>query len=243
MQSLPRWRSLLILKNSLLVQSTGIASTSITHLADFHSTRVSHDKWRNKWTSASHKRTPGQRSSQTPSKDYIKYKTRQKRADAKKALKNLLFNSGFSNVSFEETYVETDALSDVDEEEPLEKKDQSKSSHAARRAAKAQHRRMKRKWRREKERVHIFDHEKVFQESLRKRGCTWSYWDPFFQSSASGFDFKKHWDWSYRRPRESDIESESEPDAEPCISGSNSERQVLGLPLRGPLNIQDVKNA
>lgn len=32
---------------------------------------------------------------------YIRYETRQKRADAKKALKNLLFNSGSSKITFE----------------------------------------------------------------------------------------------------------------------------------------------
>ena len=46
----------------------------------------------------------------------------------------------------QETFAETDTTWDVDEEEPLDKKDQSKSSHAARRAARAHHRRMKREF-------------------------------------------------------------------------------------------------
>lgn len=248
MQVIPRWRNILILRNSV-IQSTAVASTSRTQLADFHSTRVSLEKWKNKWPSDG-KRTPDVRSGQQPSKDYIKYKIRQKRADTKKALRNLLFNSGASSFVFEETFAKTDTTWDVDEEEPLDKKDRSKSSHAARRAARAHHRRMKRKLRREKKHEDGDEPENIFQASFGKRWCSWSYpyWgEPFYQSSRTGFGFREHSNWSSRRPRESDIESEAESDTEPCIDSTidstNSERKILGLPLRGPLQIQDVKNA
>ncbi|XP_027077576.1 uncharacterized protein LOC113777489 isoform X1 [Coffea eugenioides] len=242
MQVIPRWRSILILRNSV-IQSTAIASTSRTQLADFHSTTVSLERWNNKWPSAG-KKTPDVRSGQKPSKDYIKYKIRQKRADTKKALKSLLFNSGASSSVFEETFAETDTTWDVDEEEPLDKKDQSKSSHAARRAARAHHRRMKRKLRRERKHDDVDDPENIFQASFGKRWCSWYFWrEPSYQSSTTGFDFREHSNWSSRRPRESDIESEAESDTEPCIDSTNSDRKVLGLPLKGPLQIQDVKNA
>lgn len=52
MQAIPRWRKLLLFKNSI-VQSTAIASTSNTQLAEFHSTRTSNEKWEKKWNSVS----------------------------------------------------------------------------------------------------------------------------------------------------------------------------------------------
>ncbi|KAL3527955.1 hypothetical protein ACH5RR_012611 [Cinchona calisaya] len=255
MQAVLRWRNLLVLRNSV-IQSTTIASISKTQLADFHSTRISHEKWKSKRSSANKKWNPdtssGQqqskdtRSGQHQSKDYIKYKTRQKRADTKKALKNLLFNSGSSNIIFEETFAETNTAWDLDEEDPFDMKDQSKSSHAARRAARAHHKRMKRKFRREKLRESSDDPENVFQASFGNRWCTWSYWswrDTSHESSTTGFDFKDHSSWRNRRQRESDIESEGESETDSCVATSNSERKILGLPLKGPLRIQDVKNA
>ncbi|KAK4256766.1 hypothetical protein QN277_006449 [Acacia crassicarpa] len=84
-----RWRDVLSLK-AYAVPSI----TTSTHFASFHSTPYSCEKWKNKWNSAI-------RGGQLPSKSYAKYVMRQKRADAKKALKDLLYRSGSSKFSFE----------------------------------------------------------------------------------------------------------------------------------------------
>ena len=100
------------------------------------------------------------------------------------------------------------------------------------------------KLRRERKHDDVDDPENIFQASFGKRWCSWYFWrEPSYQSSTTGFDFREHSNWSSRRPRESDIESEAESDTEPCIDSTNSDRKVLGLPLKGPLQIQDVKNA
>ncbi|XP_057460503.1 uncharacterized protein LOC130750999 [Actinidia eriantha] len=79
--------------------------------------------------------------------NYIRYETRQKRADGKRALKDLLFNSGSSKVTYQNYFPRMDETTNwntehADHSEGSDKKSRSKSS--ARRAAKAQHKRMKR---------------------------------------------------------------------------------------------------
>ncbi|XP_030923515.1 uncharacterized protein LOC115950462 [Quercus lobata] len=82
---IPRWRNLSMIKNSL-ISSTPTA----THFASFHSTPTSFQKWENQWKSDI-------RGGQEPTKKNIRYAIRQKRADAKRALKDLLYKSGSSN--------------------------------------------------------------------------------------------------------------------------------------------------
>ncbi|KAL1293274.1 uncharacterized protein LOC107618551 isoform X4 [Arachis ipaensis] len=82
-----RWRNLFSINSYMFQQQSSYA---------FHSTPCSYDKWKSKWNSDV--RSTGHH----PSKTHIKYVTRQKRADAKKALKNLLYNSGSSKISFED---------------------------------------------------------------------------------------------------------------------------------------------
>lgn len=238
MQAIPRWRNLFLFKNTIF-QSTAVASTSNAQLAQFHSTRISNQKWENKWHS-------DVRAGQRPSKAYIRYKVHQKRADAKKALKDLLFNSGSLRYTFEETFPTPDTSLSDDEEDHFDEKDRSKSCRSARRAAKAQHRRMKRKLKKQKCYEEMDSSDNVFRTSFRPRGCTWSYWysrDSFSESSTAGFDWKEHPKKSYRGQQESDIESETDSDNENCAEDMNSERKLLGLPIRGPLKIEDVKKA
>ncbi|KAG8383760.1 hypothetical protein BUALT_Bualt04G0047300 [Buddleja alternifolia] len=90
MQVLPRWRYVLNLKTTIN-QSNRIPNPipSASQLASFHSTNAFFEKWKNKFNSSDVRE-------QQPSKDYIRYEVRQKRADTKKALKNIVFNGGFS---------------------------------------------------------------------------------------------------------------------------------------------------
>ncbi|XP_047148638.1 uncharacterized protein LOC124820897 [Vigna umbellata] len=84
---LAQWRNLSSLKTRVI--------PSLSHFSEFHSTPCTCQNWKNKFSSHIGK---GQ---QQPSKSQIKFITRQKRADAKKALNSLLYNSGSSKFSFE----------------------------------------------------------------------------------------------------------------------------------------------
>uniref|UniRef100_M0ZXM7 Heat shock protein binding protein n=1 Tax=Solanum tuberosum TaxID=4113 RepID=M0ZXM7_SOLTU len=122
MQVIPKWRNVLILKNSL-IQSTRIVSSTQspnTHLSSFHSTSICSEKWKNKWNSDFG-------GSQQPTKNYIRYETRQKRADSKKALKNLLFY-GASGNSFENESSTINDRWDMDRDDRSEKKSEYKSA-------------------------------------------------------------------------------------------------------------------
>ncbi|XP_062097033.1 dnaJ protein P58IPK homolog isoform X2 [Humulus lupulus] len=151
---MPRWRNVLLLKNSLIS-----SSSTTTYRASFHSTPVSCEKWKNKWNS-------DVEGGQQPSKNYIRYATRQKRADAKKALKDLLNKSGASKFSFQ----------DDD-----------------------------------------------------------SMWRPGGQADKSDNSRKKH------KPKYSAKHAYKAQQKK--TKGSSSDRTVLGLPLTGPLKLDDVKKA
>lgn len=221
---IPRWRNVLILKNSL-ISSTSTA----THFASFHSTPASCEKWKDKWNF-------DEKSSEQPSKNFIRYATRHKRADAKKALKNLLFNSGYSpKISYEHIQKEDDSGSSP-------KNHRSKSR---RHAQKSHHKKMKCKLKRESFSDDENHPETIFHATYGKRWYTWSFnsqRDSSFQDSASGFEWREHSSWKDRSKRwenSSDIES----DDEQCTIGSCSDRKILGLPSTGPLKTEDVKKA
>ncbi|PPD86072.1 hypothetical protein GOBAR_DD16992 [Gossypium barbadense] len=94
---IPRWRNVFLLKNSLVppfLSSKATATVATTHVASFHSTPITCEKWKSKWDFE-------ERRTQQPTKNHIRYTVHQKRADTKSALKNLLYNSGCSNVSFQ----------------------------------------------------------------------------------------------------------------------------------------------
>ncbi|KAF7834185.1 Chaperone protein like [Senna tora] len=84
-----RWRNVFSLK-SYVIPST----IAPTNFSAFHSTPCCFEKWKNKWNSHI-------KGGQQPSKSYVKYVIRQKRADAKKALKNILYRSGSSKFPLE----------------------------------------------------------------------------------------------------------------------------------------------
>ncbi|KAI3451475.1 hypothetical protein Pfo_008140 [Paulownia fortunei] len=225
MQVLPRWRNVLILKNSI-TQSTRIATaaTPPTHLASFHSTNAFFEKWKNKFNF-------DVRGDQQPSKNYIRYAVRQKRADTKKALKGILFNGGCST-SRAESFPKIEA----DYAEHLNKKSRIKP---ARQAKRAYHKKLKRKHRRENL-FEDFDEnpDRIFQATFGKRGFTWT-----FRPSGMGFDWTENYGWSYSRFNEQDGESRTGSGDESFILGTYADRKILGLPTAGPLKIEDVKAA
>lgn len=240
----PRWRYVFISKNSLTPCSIRAAISSSSHFASFHSTPVASEKWKNKWN---HDFTSHQ-----PSKNYIRYASRQKRADARRALKDLLFNNGSPKFSFqdEDSTWKIDGASSWDEEadhsDSSNKKGRPKSSN--RRGRKAQHNRFRRKFRKDYFSEDDYSPETIFHATFgnRNKWCTWSFnsaGSSSFQSSTSAFEWRGQSNGTNNRNKEWDTASETESDGESCVVGSYSDRRMLGLPPTGPLKIEDVKNA
>ncbi|XP_010241707.1 PREDICTED: uncharacterized protein LOC104586235 isoform X2 [Nelumbo nucifera] len=225
----PRWRNLLIFRSSLC---------QFSHSASFHSTPASLEKWKNKWKP-----------------NYVRYATRQKRADAKKALKDLLFKSGCSRFSFQDDgqtwntnrrNKNSCSEGETDFSHGFTKQSRSRKSSAKAAPYRSSHAR-KGKLRRDSFSDDFDEHpETIFQATFGSRCFTWSFrpWDEsHFQYSTPGFEWRDHADWTRNRSEEWDTTSETDDDNEPCVIGSYSDRKILGLPPTGPLKIEDVKSA
>ncbi|KAK9233273.1 hypothetical protein WN943_023522 [Citrus x changshan-huyou] len=181
---------------------------------------------------------------QQPSKTYIRYQTRHKRADAKRALKDLLFRSGSSNFSFQNEDPIWKFDGNCEGDIGSDRKGQSKSS--ARHFGKPDLKRKKRKFRRESFSEDFDDPETIFQERFGNRWYSWTYQkreESSFQYSTSGFEWRKHSNRTDHRTKDWENESDIESDDEQCTVGSSSDRTILGLPPSGPLKLDDVKNA
>ncbi|ESW09682.1 hypothetical protein PHAVU_009G147300 [Phaseolus vulgaris] len=213
---LSRWRNLSSLKTRVI--------PSLTHFSEFHSTPCTCQNWKNKFNSDIKKGQP-------PSKSQIKFITRQKRADAKKALNSLLYNSGSSKFSFE---YEGQGRHST-------KGQQQKSGQ---RSGGKPPKKTKRKIRRESFSEDFDSHpEQIFQATYGNKSYTWSFsnWSgSSSEHSTSGFEWREHSNRTNKWKNESDVEHD---DDDSCSVGSSSDRTILGLPPTGPLKIEDVKNA
>lgn len=187
---------------------------------------------------------------QQPTKNHIKYEIRQKRADAKRALKDLLFNSGASKITAENYSSRVEETTSwntehADHFDSSEKKSRSKFS--ARHASKAQAKRMKRKFRQESFSDDFDAHpERMFQAKFGNRWYTWSFKlgeESHNQTTANGFEWRDHTNWTNTKYRDWQNTSDIESDDESCVVGSSADRTILGLPPKGPLKIEDVKIA
>ncbi|KZV22543.1 Chaperone DnaJ-domain superfamily protein [Dorcoceras hygrometricum] len=227
MQVLSRWRISVIFEPPI-AQSIRIAATAnplTTYWASFHSTDAWFDKWKPKF-----KVDVG--SNHQPTKNCIRYAVRQKRADTKKALKNLLFNCGCPTTRPEISFSKIEA----DYGDQLDHKSGKKPVRQARRAC---HKKMKRKHRRENS-CEDFDEypERIFEATYGKRWFEWT-----FKPWEMGYDWKETSGWSKSTYREHGAKSRIESDDESFNVGSFSDKRVLGLPTAGPLKIEDVKSA
>ncbi|KAL7102166.1 hypothetical protein ACP275_08G102200 [Erythranthe tilingii] len=220
MQVLTRWRNLLIFNNTI-TQSARIASPT-TNSAPFHSTTAFFEKWKIKFNS-------DVKPDKQPPKNYIRYAVRQKRSDAKKALKHILFNGGCST-STAESFPRIKA----DYEDLLNKKSRIKP---ARQAKRAYHKKMKRKHRRENfSEDYDVNPDRIFHAAFGNRDFTWT-----FRASETGFDWSENYRWSNGRFSKHGTSTES---GVKCFTiGTYADRKILGLPAAGPLEMEDVKAA
>ncbi|GMJ03971.1 DNA J protein C72 [Hibiscus trionum] len=240
---IPRWRNLLLLKNSLVPAfaplkptTTVAAAAAAAAVASFHSTPVSCEKWKSK--------SNFDERSKQQTKNHIRYTVHQKRADTKTALKHLLHNSGCSNVSFQDE-VPTWKFAGTKgwDSDGSDKKRRSRFS--GRHAQKSNHKKVKRKLKRESFPEEFDQPERIFQAKFGDKWYTWSSGGDYsFKNPESGFEWRERSGWTNQRTRQwegaSDAESEED---ESYDVGSCSEREILGLPRTGPLKIEDVKNA
>ncbi|XP_073126624.1 uncharacterized protein [Henckelia pumila] len=227
MQILSRWRIFVILEAPIArsMRAAATANPSTIYWASFHSTDACFEKWK-------HKLKADVGNNQQPSKNCIRYEVQQKRADTKKALKNLLFNGGCSITEPEKSFSKIEA----DYGDQLNKKSRIKPARQARRAY---HKKMKRKHRRENS-CEDFDEypERIFEATYGKRCFKWT-----FKPWETGFDWRDTSDWSKSTYQEHGAKSRIESDDKSFIVGSYADRRILGLPAAGPLKIEDVKYA
>ncbi|KAG5224059.1 chaperone DnaJ-domain superfamily protein [Salix suchowensis] len=224
---IPRWRNVILLKSSL-VPASSQSKTTRTHFASIHSTPIACDKRKSK-------RGDDKRGFQQPSKDYIKFVRRQKRADEKRALKDFLYNDGPLR-----TFQHKDPIWSSNAEPPVGSRKRNEKAYA--RSAKKYHQdRTRSKLREDSSAEDSGEPETVFHATFGSRWYTWS--NKSCQREPSGFEWRESPRWKDQRYREWDANRETESDNASYSVGSHSDRTILGLPLTGPLKIEDVKNA
>ncbi|XP_004502898.1 uncharacterized protein [Cicer arietinum] len=223
-----RWRNFLSMKNHII--------PSVSHFSAFHSTPCSCHKWK------SNPDIGGQK----PSKNQIKFVTRQKRADAKKALKHLLYNSGSSKFSFEDK--ETKRKHDGNSGDRSNSYSNNGQPKSGQRFGGKPQKKTTRKIRRESFCEDVDGHpEQIFQATFGNRWYTWSFSNMRGSSSEQstyGFEWRENASRTNKWKTASDDENDdNDKDDNSCCVGSSSDRTILGLPPTGPLKIEDVKNA
>ncbi|KAE8706818.1 root meristem growth factor 9-like isoform X1 [Hibiscus syriacus] len=235
-----RRRNIFLLKNSLIpsfLPAKQKAAAATSHGGSFHSTPFTCEKWKNKWNF-------DKRSTQQPTKSYERYAIRQKRAETKRALRNLFFSDRASNISFqdEDPIWKFDGTDRWDSDGSV-KKNQSRFS--GRCAGKSNCRKSKRRLRRESFSEDFDNPETIFESTFGNKWYTWSFRGDFtFRNSESEFEWIEKSDRTNRRTGEQDTPSENESeDKEYAVVGSCSDRVILGLPPTGSLKLEDVKKA
>ncbi|CAM8953740.1 unnamed protein product [Rhodiola kirilowii] len=242
-----RWRNALNLRFSL---GQMIESTPGGNYALFHSTPCCCQKRRTKWDDF--------RSSGKNVKEHIRFQIRQKRADSKKALRDLIDKGSFAKFTTEDWHSSRkfERVSDWDGE-PEDYSDNSskkaRTKHQSRSSEKVRKQRLRRKLRNEDSDDEYDGHsERVFYATFGGKKFTWSFngWnDSFSFNDMNDFYWKeedntysnhnrREWRWNKNFRSESSNES-----YDTYSIGSASDRTLLGLSPSGPLKIEEVKVA
>ncbi|KAL4583043.1 hypothetical protein LXL04_007607 [Taraxacum kok-saghyz] len=251
--------------NIPLIESRTHSISSSSFAACFRSTPTSFEKWKSKWKNSLELGCP------KPSKNYVRkhevhatlifllsltlltiqtyiqYKTRQKRADAKKALNDLLFRSGCSKFTLEGEFLKRQGTNKCDGHGPSTDQTEYRNKgdplkHSAFRGSKPRYQK-RNKSKRKKDVFEEFDDDDDpgmnFHATFGNKSYSWSFksWE---ESFSQGFEWREDSDATNNRNK---WRTASDDDDEPYINGSNSDRITLDLPLNGPLKIDQVKNA
>ncbi|XP_072980261.1 uncharacterized protein [Typha angustifolia] len=207
------------------VAGLGDSSLQRTQFALLHSTPFSSSKWKSK--SSSMDGGGGQESSKT----YLRYSVRQKRSDAKSALKNLLLNGKSSK-----QYIQDD----FDKHHQPKRTGKSKFHRSSLRKSQCN---ASKRW----QNKNSFNQEYCDDPGTpstfggqRSFTWNWSAENLHFQSSSTGFEWRENSQWTKSGEKfwnESDVEEESSD------IDLQSHRVTLGLPASGPLKLDDLKRA
>ncbi|KAL8168216.1 hypothetical protein V2J09_009715 [Rumex salicifolius] len=236
MQAISRWRNLLNLRST--------AAFSVTQSSSFHSTAACNERSNKKWNH------DFSRSKQRPAKNQIRFVTHEKRDDAKKALKNLLFNTGAFENAYQHERRSSKKLNQKNSfQAELGHDSDSSASTRKRRSKTCPVERAKSKLKRKLRRGYLSEdderREAAFKAAFGNKSASWNFTSfdgSSFQNSKFGFEWVNDSDSNNNRNKkweaDSDIDSDDEEDV-----GSHLDRTTLGLPPSGPLKMEDVKNA
>ncbi|CAH8357727.1 unnamed protein product [Eruca vesicaria subsp. sativa] len=221
-----RWRSLL---------SSSSAATK-TILAPFHSTSVLSEKSRKHF--GSDRASKGGSTSDSSKNSSVRFtctvKDKGRRTGAKKTLDNLLHHRGLNDPLQNEWNFGPN---------PLIRDRHMKKKSPPGRGKKPRDKKTKR-WHREGNTDDDFDTDapNKFDKKWREAWTNHSHKSSSYsRDSTSGFQWTEGWSWTTQSQRSKTWSHES--CEEPLIVGSQSDRNALGLPLAGPLKLEDVKNA
>ncbi|XP_064934444.1 uncharacterized protein LOC135587226 [Musa acuminata AAA Group] len=199
-----------------------------------HSTPITLAKWNSKWDSKADKSGP------KPSKTYVRYAVRQKRAEIKKALKDYLLYGKPSKQNCQDRDIH--GFDDTSISRNFGKaKFHSSSSHGKCNHGSKRNRQKKNSSYDEDS----YDNPETIYETVfgGHRGFTWSFesWARcHFSKSGTQFEWKNESRWEKTRSR---VWSESDDEDNLTDVGSHSHRVALGLTPTGPLKLDDVKSA
>ncbi|KAH0909236.1 hypothetical protein HID58_032557 [Brassica napus] len=230
-----RLRTLLSLKSSF---SSPSAATK-TILAPFHSTSVLSEKSRKHFGSdrASKGGGGGTTSESSKNSSSVRFtctvKEKGRRTCAKKTVDKLLFHSGLNDPLQNEWNIGPN---------PLIRDRHTKKKSPPGRGKKPRDKKTKR-WHREGNTDDDFEADATnkFENTWREAWTNQSQKSSYSYSRDSGFQWREGWSWTTQSQR-SKAWNNDHCD-EPLVVGSQSDRKALGLPLAGPLKLEDVKNA
>lgn len=185
------------------------------------------------------------------SEPHIRFSVREKRPNTSRSLKNVLLNK---NSKDEGSARHGEGIGSRRKDSPHShsKNSNRSKSHTSSYSGRGKHNTGKR-WRSKKHFSDEDDYEwpkKTFTATIDGQKCyTWSFgsWNNF-QGSTSDYKWGDRGDDAKREKakkrvwNESDVEDEEAEEADIDI-GSDSHRVALGLPLTGPLKLDDVKSA
>ncbi|KAJ0265418.1 J domain-containing protein [Hirschfeldia incana] len=230
-----RWRSLLSLKSSF--SSSPAAARTI--LAPFHSTSVLSEKSRKHFGSdrGGSKGGGGGTTSESSKNSSVRFtctvKEKGRRTSAKKTVDKLLFHSGLNDPLQNEWNTGPN---------PLIRDRHMKKKSPPGRGKKPRDKKTKR-WHREGNTDDDFgaDASNKYDNKWREAWTNQSQKSSYSRDSASGFQWREGWSWTTQSQRSRTWNNGSCD--EPLMVGSQSDRKALGLPLAGPLKLEDVKTA
>ncbi|KAB2058405.1 hypothetical protein ES319_A11G233400v1 [Gossypium barbadense] len=177
---IPRWRNVFLLKSSLVppfLYSKATATVATTHVASFHSSPITCEKWKSKWDFE-------ERRTQQPTKNHIRYTVHQKRAAQRDEVQTWKFDGaeGWDSDGSDKKWW---------------------SRYSGRHAGKSNCKKVKRKFKRESF-SDDFDHpERIFQAKFGNKWYTWSSGgDKSFKNPESGFEWREKSGWTNQRTKE-----------------------------------------